>query len=76
MFHVVRVGGRDRFPGVAARVAPLDHPSFPGEEVIGYVDWEREVRVAVTAGRDGPGHIRPFELEGPSSRGLPPRPRS
>ena len=28
---------------LSVRTAPLDHPSFPGEEVIGYVDWEREV---------------------------------
>jgi hypothetical protein len=27
---------------LSIRTAPLDHPSFPGEEVIGYVDWERE----------------------------------
>jgi hypothetical protein len=27
---------------LSVRTAPLDHPSFPGEEVIGYVDWERD----------------------------------
>lgn len=27
---------------LSVRTAPLGHPSFPGEEVIGYVDWERE----------------------------------
>jgi hypothetical protein len=27
---------------LSIRTAPLDHPSFPGEEVIGYVDWEKE----------------------------------
>jgi Lipocalin-like domain len=27
---------------LSVRTAPLSHPSFPGEEVIGYVDWERE----------------------------------
>jgi hypothetical protein len=26
---------------LSIRTAPLDHPSFPGEEVIGYVDWEK-----------------------------------
>jgi Lipocalin-like domain len=28
---------------LSIRTAPLDHPSFPGQEVIGYVDWEKEV---------------------------------
>jgi len=28
---------------LSVRTAPLDHPSFPGEEVIGYVDWEKEL---------------------------------
>ena len=28
---------------LSIRTTPLDHPSFPGEEVIGYVDWEKEV---------------------------------
>ena len=28
---------------LSVRTAPLDHPSFPGEQVIGYVDWEKEV---------------------------------
>ena len=27
---------------LSIRTAPLDHPSFPGGEVIGYVDWERK----------------------------------
>jgi hypothetical protein len=27
---------------LSVRTPPLDHPSFPGEEVIGYVDWERK----------------------------------
>jgi hypothetical protein len=27
---------------LSIRTAPLDHPSFPGEKVIGYVDWEKE----------------------------------
>ena len=27
---------------LSIRTAPLDHPLFPGEEVIGYVDWEKE----------------------------------
>ena len=27
---------------LSIRTAPLDHPSFPHEEVIGYVDWEKE----------------------------------
>jgi hypothetical protein len=27
---------------LSIRTAPLDHPSFPGEVAIGYVDWERE----------------------------------
>ena len=24
------------------RTAPLEHPAFPGQQVVGYVDWERE----------------------------------
>ena len=24
------------------RTAPIDHPSFPGHKIVGYVDWERE----------------------------------
>jgi hypothetical protein len=27
---------------LSIRTAPLDHPSFPGEEVIGYVGWAKE----------------------------------
>jgi len=27
---------------LSARTAPFDHPSFPGQEVIGYLDWEKE----------------------------------
>ena len=27
---------------LSIRTAPIDHPSFPGEAVIGYVEWERE----------------------------------
>jgi hypothetical protein len=27
---------------LSIRTAPLNHPLFPGEEVIGYVDWEKE----------------------------------
>lgn len=26
----------------SVRTGPLRHPSFPGDEVIGYVNWERE----------------------------------
>ena len=35
---VLRIDGRT----LSVRTAPLDHPSFPGQEVIGYVDWERK----------------------------------
>ena len=24
------------------RTAPHDHPSFPGQKIVGYLDWERE----------------------------------
>jgi hypothetical protein len=27
---------------LSIRTAPVDHPSFPGQKVIGYVDWEKE----------------------------------
>jgi hypothetical protein len=27
---------------LSLRTAPIEHPSFPGENVIGYVDWEKE----------------------------------
>ena len=27
---------------LSVRTAPVEHPSFPGEQVIGYVDWEKE----------------------------------
>jgi hypothetical protein len=27
---------------LSIRTAPLEHPSFPGQEVIGYVEWEKE----------------------------------
>ena len=27
---------------LSARTAPFDHPSFPSQEVIGYLDWEKE----------------------------------
>jgi hypothetical protein len=27
---------------LSVRTAPLDHPSFPGQKVIGYLDWQRE----------------------------------
>ncbi|MBO3745132.1 lipocalin-like domain-containing protein [Streptosporangiaceae bacterium NEAU-GS5] len=27
---------------LSVRSAPFGHPSFPGQEVIGYVDWEKE----------------------------------
>jgi hypothetical protein len=28
---------------LSVRTPPVDHPSFPGEAVIGYVDWEKEL---------------------------------
>jgi hypothetical protein len=28
---------------LSVRTAPIDHPAFPGQKVIGYVDWQREV---------------------------------
>jgi lipocalin-like protein len=27
---------------LSLRMAPVDHPAFPGEKVIGYLDWEKE----------------------------------
>ena len=27
---------------LSIRTTPVEHPSFPGEKVIGYVDWEKE----------------------------------
>jgi Lipocalin-like domain len=27
---------------LSLRTAPIQHPAFPGREVIGYVDWQRE----------------------------------
>jgi hypothetical protein len=27
---------------LSLRTAPIDHPSFPGPEGLGYVDWQRE----------------------------------
>lgn len=28
---------------LSIRTMPLHHPSFPGEEVVGYVDWQKEM---------------------------------
>ena len=27
---------------LSIRTAPIEHPSFPGQKVIGYVDWQRD----------------------------------
>lgn len=27
---------------LSLRTTPVDHPSFPGQKIIGYVDWQRE----------------------------------
>jgi hypothetical protein len=27
---------------LSLRTMPIDHPAFPGQKVIGYLDWERE----------------------------------
>jgi hypothetical protein len=27
---------------LSVRTMPAEHPAFPGEPVIGYVDWEKE----------------------------------
>lgn len=27
---------------LSVRTAPLEHPSFPGQQVVGYIEWERE----------------------------------
>jgi hypothetical protein len=27
---------------LSVRTAPLDHPAFPGQKAIGYVDWQRD----------------------------------
>jgi hypothetical protein len=27
---------------LSIRTAPIDHPAFPGQKVIGYLDWQRE----------------------------------
>jgi hypothetical protein len=27
---------------LSAHTEPVEHPSFPGQQVIGYLDWERE----------------------------------
>ena len=27
---------------LSIRTAPIEHPSFPGPKVIGYVDWQRD----------------------------------
>jgi Lipocalin-like domain len=27
---------------LSARTAPAEHPAFPGQDVIGYLDWEKE----------------------------------
>jgi hypothetical protein len=28
---------------LSLRTTPIDHPAFPGQKVIGYLDWQREV---------------------------------
>jgi Lipocalin-like domain len=27
---------------LSVRSAPMDHPAFPGQQVVGYADWQRE----------------------------------
>jgi hypothetical protein len=27
---------------LSLRIAPIDHPAFPGQKVIGFVDWQRD----------------------------------
>jgi hypothetical protein len=27
---------------MSARTMPIEHPAFPGQKVIGYLDWQRE----------------------------------